>query len=164
MIPLYCVRTSNCFQMFIVLALFYIDLCCFQFAFTVKKTIEKSKLLFMSISTYLLWHHLLAFLRSHWNVKLLKPVLTIYIACSLDYAQAILKSTSSEAYANLKLAEQLRKRNNGLKKKREEKAQTNQSPSHTSWLGSSSNFKCKCIRNRANRVESVLPRTTRERS
>ena len=83
----------------------------------------------------------------------------IYIACSLDYAQAILKSTSSEAYANLKLAEQLRKRNSGLKKKREEKAQTNQSPSHTSSLGSSSNFKCKCTRNRANRVEGVLPRT-----
>ena len=62
----------------------------------------------------------------------------------------ILKSTSSEAYTNLKLAEQLRKRNNGLKKKREEKTQTNQSPSHTSSLGSSSNFKCKCTR----RVES----------
>ena len=66
----------------------------------------------------------------------------------------ILKSTSSEAYTNLKLAEQLRKQINSLKKTREEKALTNQSPSHTSSLGSSSNFKCKCTRNRTNRVET----------
>ena len=85
-----------------------------------------------------------------------------YIACSLHYAQVILKSTSSEAYTSVKLAEQLRKRNNSLMKKREEKAQTNQSPSHTSMLVGSSNVKCKCSRNRANRVESVLPRTPRK--
>ena len=88
-----------------------------------------------------MWSHLLTFLRSHCNVKLLKPVLTI--AYSLGYAQAILKSTSSEAYTNLKLEEQLRKRNNCLKKKREEKAQSNQYTFHTFSLGSSSNFKYK---------------------
>ena len=63
------------------------------------------------------------------------------------------------------LAERLRKRKYHLKKKQEEKAHCNQSPSYTLSHGSSSNFKWKYTRNRAmNRIESVLPGRPRKRN
>ena len=81
------------------------------------------------------------------------------------HARAILKATNSEAYENLKLAERLKKRKYRLKKKQEEKTQSNQPHFHIPSLGSSSNFKCKCTRNRAmSRVESVLPGSPRKRN
>lgn len=46
MIPLHCVRTSNFLRIFIVFALFYTNFYYLHFAFTVKKTKQKSKFLF----------------------------------------------------------------------------------------------------------------------
>ena len=72
-----------------------------------------------------------------------------------NYARAILKATNSKAYKNLELVERLRKRKYRLK--------SNQPPSHTPLLGSSSNFRYKYTRNCAmNRVESVLPGSPRK--
>ena len=68
-----------------------------------------------------------------------------------NYARAILKATNSKAYKNLELVERLRKRKYRLK--------SNQPPSHTPLLGSSSNFKHKYTRNW---VESVLPGSPRK--
>ena len=73
------------------------------------------------------------------------------------HARAILKAADSEAYKNLKLVERLRKRKYRLK--------SNQPPSHTPLLGSSSNFRYKYTRNCAmNRVESVLPGSPRKQN
>ena len=126
MSPLYCVRTSNFFQIFIVLALFYIHLRCFQFTFTEKKTKEKSKHLFMSITSFCgviclhFWE-----VNGMWSCE---NQSWLYIACSLDYAQVILKQTSSEAYTNVKFAEQLRKRNEKALWKSEKKKLRQMSP------------------------------------
>ena len=65
-------------------------------------------------------------MRSHCNVKLLKPVLAM--ACSLDYAEAILRATSSEAYTYLKLAELLSKRNKRLNLKKKKLSQISTLP------------------------------------
>ena len=47
-----------------------------------RKENKRKKQAFIYVHNNLLWRHLVTFLRSHWNVKLLKPVLTIY---SLQY-------------------------------------------------------------------------------
>ena len=76
-----------------------------------------------------------------------------------------MKATNSEAYENLKLAERLKKRKYRLKKKQEEKAQSNQPPPHTPSHGTSSSSKYKCTKNRVmNRVEKVFPESPRKSS
>ena len=81
------------------------------------------------------------------------------------HTRATLKATNSEAYENLKLAERLKKRKYRLKKKQEEKVQSNQPPPYTPTHGSSSSFKYKCTKNRVmNRVEKVLPESPRKRN